>query len=215
MPPSHGANYKEYIFTQNSAPTAINDGLMGREARNETTGAPIGIFNPVFKQFVHEANDARVQPTDAFIGKTQDFIKFCSLIQTSEEQSNIEAREWLSELLGTPVVCNKNEGNMSSDGVIMLTIQDNEFPIMILERTKMIGEGACDPSIQAGLSMRRAWIQDGVNLSDLAFVVFLTCSRSDVPSETSAVVQPFSLLLEAPGFAFWVVCSQMRSLFSV
>ena len=46
-----------------------------------------------------------------------------------------------------------------ADGVITLQIGDDRIVFLIIELKRELGEGGCDPATQAGLSMRRTWIE--------------------------------------------------------
>jgi len=57
-------------------------------------------------------------------------------------------------------------------GVITLQIGDARIAFLILELKRELGEGVCDPTTQASLSMKHSWIDPsvGCNRIDLDFM---------------------------------------------
>ena len=50
-------------------------------------------------------------------------------------------------------------------GQLCLYLPVARLSFLILERKRSLGEGGCDPTIQASISMRQGWIQKQVSLS--------------------------------------------------
>lgn len=48
------------------------------------------------------------------------------------------------------------------DDIFKMTINTAQFMTLILEWRQELGKGGCDPSTQAGLSMKRAWLESTV-----------------------------------------------------
>jgi hypothetical protein len=87
-----------------------------------------------------------------------------SVIDTLEPKPNAEIRTKLTEILGLDVHEEPNVDKSSADGVHMFIVDQMRLPLLIVELKRELGDGGCDPSTQAGLSMRRSWIQDKVSL---------------------------------------------------
>lgn len=132
-----------------------------------TVAPPIGIFHPIFNQFVHDANDTWLRPSNETITTAQRFTYLNSTIWTKEEQGNEAVLEHLGRFLGQDLAVERNPDNTSSDGMVMFqALNGTRFPLLILECRRNLGEGGCDPSIQAGLRMRRTWIEENASLSN-------------------------------------------------
>ena len=48
-----------------------------------------------------------------------------------------------------------------------MQIGDDRIMFLILELKRELGEGGCDPTTQAGLSMKRSWIEPSVGYNRL------------------------------------------------
>jgi len=96
----------------------------------------------------------------------EDLEKVYDLMHTVSEVGPLEntlgqrIRDGLSNILDATVRKHRNPDNTKPDGVIK--VDGTEIPCMIMELKRELGEGGCDPSSQASLSMRRSWINDTV-----------------------------------------------------
>ncbi len=143
---------------------AIHDGLLA-PGGIVTAAPPVGIFHPVFDQFISDANDSQAQPPAEIITTTQKFMYANTVIPTNEAEGNERLLQDFRDILDMVVISEKNQDNTSPDGMVMCpTAKGTCCPVLIVERKHMLGDGGCDPSIQAGYSTRRAWLQDTVSL---------------------------------------------------
>ncbi|KDR70253.1 hypothetical protein GALMADRAFT_76370, partial [Galerina marginata CBS 339.88] len=122
---------------------------------------PVHIFHPIFGQFIGDANDPDLDLPREFLIQVQEFMAFASLLKTSEPASNPEWRQLLSKLLDIGIHETQNADGTRSDAIstIDITTLGESAPLFVCEYKGILGEGGCDPSIQAGCSMRRAWIR--------------------------------------------------------
>jgi hypothetical protein len=93
-----------------------------------------------------------------------------------EQATNTMMREELRLILERPIIVESNDDETKPDGVIMSNPcgpLQTRTPMVIAEFKRTLGEGGCDPSIQAGNSMRaklgqsevRLLVQSGHNLA--------------------------------------------------
>lgn len=87
-----------------------------------------------------------------------------SAIGTSESQRNPEIRKKLSEIMGLDIRVESNNDGTSADGVVIYIVNNIHIPLLIAEFKREMGDGGCDPSTQAGMTMRRSWIQADVRV---------------------------------------------------
>lgn len=114
-----------------------------------------------------------------------------SIISASELKRNAEIRTKLTEILGLDIHEEPNIDKSSADGVYMFIVNKLHLPLLIMELKRELGDSTCDPSTQAGLTMRRSWIQDDVSpISIRSSPHVLFFFHSDRELEISAVVLP-------------------------
>ncbi|PPQ86502.1 hypothetical protein CVT25_008247 [Psilocybe cyanescens] len=91
-------------------------------------------------------------------------MSFISQLKTLEPASNPEWRQLLSKLLKVGIHEDRNADGTRTGGIstIDITALGESVPFIIWEYKRILGEGSCDPSVQANCSMRRAWIQRDV-----------------------------------------------------
>ena len=131
-----------------------------------TVAPPIEIFHPIFNDFIRLANDPDVQPTCEDLHNVRTLMSLVSQIFSTEENGkgiNPQLRQVLSRILGDVVFQATNFDATAADGVITVTIGSAHITTLILEWKKEIGEGGCDSSTQAGLSMKRTWLDPNVS----------------------------------------------------
>lgn len=161
--PSGGARSSGYHISQGAVDQTIYDGRTPRHGNGIFTIAPpIQIFHTIFDEFTHLLNSPDVQPTIEDLEKVYKFMHTLSLIRTAEEKYGEIVRASISEVLGETVLEVPNPDGSRPDGVIM--INDNtDIPCVVIEMKREMGEGGCDPTSQAALSMRRSWIHNSVS----------------------------------------------------
>lgn len=143
---------------------AIYDGRCTQSPPFATIAPPIELFHPVFGKFRHLANDPGTQVTNEDLKNIQEFMHMSSTLYALESARAPEYRRLLTRILQVPVHPEPNDDGTSSDGVYMVDLGEVRVPILITELKRELGDGGCDPSIQAGVFMRRAWIQRNVGL---------------------------------------------------
>jgi len=87
-----------------------------------------------------------------------------SEIYANEKSYASELRDKLSGILGVSLSKEENPDGTSADGLYVVVLKYKRIPILILEFKREYGEGGSDASTQAGLSMKRSWIQKDVSL---------------------------------------------------
>jgi len=81
-----------------------------------------------------------------------------------EAERNPRIRASLSKILQAKIHELPNHDNTSADGIHLCEVDGVYIPFFIKELKREFGEGGCDASLQAGISMRRAWRQEDVSL---------------------------------------------------
>jgi hypothetical protein len=122
----------------------------------------VKIFHPIFDAFLSRRHT--VQPSKEDIIKTQELIHVASEIYANEKSYASEVRDKLSSILGVSLSKEENPDGTSADGLYVVVLEYKRIPILILEFKREYGEGGSDASTQAGLSMKRSWIQKDVSL---------------------------------------------------
>lgn len=163
MTPSEGAKSTGYRKIQADDAQAIYDGRRAPNGLISTIGPPIQIFHPIFDDFIHLVNDPDVQPTVDDLKNVQELMYFASEVGRLEDQNNEGLRHRLRCILQADVHDEPNPDGTKPDGVVTLQIGDARIAYLVIELKRELGEGGCDPSLQAGLSMKRSWIDPSVS----------------------------------------------------
>lgn len=173
MTPSEGAKSTGYRQIQGDDAQAIYDGRRPPTGLISTIAPPIQIFHPIFDDFIYLVNDPDFQPTVDDIKYVQELMYFASEVGRKEEGQdglNEGLRKCLRRILQAEVHVEPNGDGTEADGVITLQIGDVRIMLLILELKRELGEGGCDPTTQAGLSMKRSWIASSVGYNCLCLV---------------------------------------------
>jgi len=165
MTPSEAA--KSNVYSQNQANDiqAIYDGRRPTHG-DHTAAPPIQIFHPIFDEFIHFVNDPDTQPTFQDLKDVEELMYFMSQVGRKEggpDGYNDGVRRCLRRILNAEVHQGPNSDGTSADGVITLQIGDAHITSLIIELKRELSEGGCDPSTQAGLSMKRSWVDPSVS----------------------------------------------------
>ena len=91
-------------------------------------------------------------------------MHFVSEIYVDEECYAWEIRDKLSDILGVSLSREENQDGTCTDGLYVAVPKYKRIPILILEFKQEYSEGGSDASTQAGLSMKRSWIDKDVSL---------------------------------------------------
>ena len=170
MTPSEGAKSTGYQKIQCDLAQAIYDGRRAPIEPISTIAPPIQIFHPIFDDFIHLVNDPECQPDVGDIKDVQELMYFASEVGRKELGQyglNEGLRKRLRRILQAEVHVEPNDDRTEADGVITLQIGDDRIKFLILELKRELGEGGCDPTTQAGLSMKRSWIEPFVGYNRL------------------------------------------------
>jgi hypothetical protein len=164
--PSKGAKSDEYYKIQGDASLVIYD---GRRGRNPTIAPPIQIYHPIFDEFTGLVNNPDVQPTVEDLDNVYELMHTLSCINRQEDDIRRKAHENIGHILGTPILEVQNPDNTRPDGVIMVELGKTSIPYVFLELKREIGEGGCDPTSQASLSMKCSWVHKEVGYNRIYF----------------------------------------------
>ena len=154
-----------------------------------TIAPPLEIFHPVFAGFLHLIHDENLQLTNQDLEHARELLSYAAMVGEAEIARNAEIRKILSRILQLPVHEEPNTDRTSADGVHVLVVGDVRIPLLIMELKRELGEGGCDPSTQAGITMRRSWIQEDVSLFMSLLVLFSQSlyAHSELKSAIGAV----------------------------
>ena len=188
--PSQAAKAAQYRKFQANPNTIIYDGRRPSNSTSPTVAPPIEIYHPIFAKFLNLVENPKLSNKD--IELVGQFLYLLSEVSSSVgNQQNAEIRQILRQILELDIVEEPNTDKTSADGVYMITVGSEciRVPLWFLERKKELGAGGCDPSIQAGLSMRRSWIQP-----DVSFLLFYTLPFSSFPRDRQFAIPVAALL---------------------
>jgi hypothetical protein len=161
-PPSKSAKSNGYRIYQRSLP--IYDGRYDVNYQTETTAPPLQLFHPVFGHFLDDIADEGLNIPDETLRAAADFMASASGIYEKEELRQSAILPHLSAALSIGMTKVVNLDRTSPDGAIIVTLTSipETAPLLLDEQKRDFGDGASDPSIQAGLSMIRCWAQRNV-----------------------------------------------------
>ncbi|KAF9565850.1 hypothetical protein CPC08DRAFT_141691 [Agrocybe pediades] len=86
-------------------------------------------------------------------------MRFLSGISLAETERNDEIRKHLTKILGFNLHEEPNTDKSIADGVHIHVVDNVRVASLIMELKRELDDGGSDPSIQAGLMMKRTWIQ--------------------------------------------------------
>jgi hypothetical protein len=162
-PPSTGAKSSHYRKSQGDAATVIYDGRRGPDEKLSTIAPPIQIFHRIFDDFLCSVNSPDDQPSVEDLENVYDLMYYVSEVRQTEDRYREGFRQKLSQILAAPIHEEQNPDNTKPDGVIMVQLGDTCIPYVFIELKRELGEGGCDPTSQASLTMRRSWIHASVS----------------------------------------------------
>ncbi|RXW24486.1 hypothetical protein EST38_g1381 [Candolleomyces aberdarensis] len=152
-PPSTAAKSYEYSNLQKDSATAIHDGRLSR------AGPPLEIFHPIFRLFLGLVRDPSHQPLPSDILGIQELFHYNSTI-IAESTRNSELLPLFAKLLGCTIAQYVNPDGTIPDAMYVISVDGMTLAALVLELRNELGDGGCDPSTQAGHSMRCTWIQN-------------------------------------------------------
>lgn len=143
---------------QSESKTVIYNGAFAvSEGRPKivTIAPPIQIFHPVFQQFLDGNEDPNFKPDKTTVKSVLDLMYLSSEIHPTEDNALTRLRGLLADLLGGYVSQEISDGSCNPDGLISRRYPNASIPLFVLEYKRSLGEGGCDPSIQAAYSLQR------------------------------------------------------------
>jgi hypothetical protein len=188
--PSQGAKASEYRNCQADPNTVIYDGHYPSHSTLSTVVPPIEIYHPIFAKFLYLVENPELTNRDIkLVGQLLESLSVVS--SANETQLNSKIHQLLRQILELEIVDEPNTDEPSADGVYMITVGNQwiRVPSLIMECKNELGSGGCHPSIQAGLTMRRSWIQP-----DVSFLLFYTLPFSSFPSKSQFAIAVAALL---------------------
>jgi len=129
------------------------------------------LFHSVFGHFLDDLSSDFPAPPE--IAKaTVGYMRASSAIYDSEANRRAALEPYLGRILGISMGTVVNADGTSPDGAYSITLTGEIYELVVLllrEDKSDIGNGGCDPSTQAGLSIVRFWVQDKVCKCDFSF----------------------------------------------
>jgi hypothetical protein len=168
--PAEGAKSSAYAKSQ--VFYSIYDGRYKDGKPRTTVAPPIQLFHPVFAHFLDDIRDTCLISPD-ITRKTTEFMRMASAIYSNEESRGAALTPLLRSILGFNIQKILNDDRTNADGAVELFADLGSFLLYLQEHKNEIGDGASDPSTQAGLSGGRYWVQPKVYDSHHLFHPFL------------------------------------------
>jgi hypothetical protein len=166
--PSAGAKSANYVKSQGNAATTIFDGR-GAKGKPPTIGPPIHIFHPIFSDFARLVDSSDI-PTYEDLTSVLELMRFASEVHRPEDNYGDGLRRHLTRILRITIHQDPNPDGSRPDGIISAELDGDKFPFVFIELKREIGEGGCDPTTQAGVSMRRSWIHSSVGYNCIIYL---------------------------------------------
>ncbi|KAF8654708.1 hypothetical protein AX16_003459 [Volvariella volvacea WC 439] len=142
--PSKASKSSSYALNQATDARVIFDGRYDPNHPLNTIAPPIELFHPIFSQFTALNSQSIVVPDDIVRG-TASLLRYASAIRP--------------EILGIQVLQLVNDDKSIPDGVHLLTVGSESYPLLVLEVKRELGEGGSDPAVQVSFSYKRSWLQ--------------------------------------------------------
>lgn len=139
---------------QGSGKTAICDGYFVPNKHVDTTALPVQVFHPVFQQFLDRINDPTFTPDIATIAAVSELMTQTMVLQKSELDASQILRALVTDILGKDVAQVASRGSRMPDGLVSKRVGHCRIPLVCVEYKRALGEGGCDPSVQAAYSIR-------------------------------------------------------------
>ena len=164
--PSISAKSQEYRKFQRNSP--IYDGRYDAKNPTDTIAPPIQLFHPAFAHFLDDVTNQDLPVPEHIIKVTVEYMRKSSAIYECEEQRTATLRSLLEDALGITILKRVNADRSKPDGVYEAELRGSKIKVflVLLEHKNELGDGACDPSRQAGLSFTRFAAQDDVCFHD-------------------------------------------------
>ena len=152
---------------QRQSDGAIYDGRHPHDGK-PTTASPIHIFHPIFEAFIRRLHRPAQVPACRYLKMVRKIMDQMTQIRRPEWKRGRDFRNALKEVLNHTPILEANDDDTRTDGNIVIEVAGFRIPICMIEIKVEAGEGGCDPSTQAALSVRHFWVtQENVSLGYL------------------------------------------------
>ena len=123
---------------------------------------PIQLYHPAFGHFLDTISNTGISLEDDMIRETTNCMKAASAIYHDERHRTAKLTPLLSKILDVDIQTIKNDDRTHADGIVEWVIEDGRILLFLKEDKNELGDGGCDPTTQAGLSVARHWAQSKV-----------------------------------------------------
>ena len=118
-----------------------------------TIAPPIQIFDPIFQQFMDGTTDPEIKPDDDIVDHVLRLMSRSSQLFASEDAVLSQLRLLFTDLLKHPVSQAISGTSRNPNGIVFGRGEKHEIPMLLFEYKRSMGEGGCDPSVQAAYSL--------------------------------------------------------------
>lgn len=157
MTPSKSAQSTEFAKRQGGSDTAIFDGSYvthQNRIKAVTVAPPLQIYHPVFQLFENEVkNNSRLD--SKIVDLVSKLVSSIGEIQ-AEKDGAANLRGLFAEILNRPMKQVVTESRYT-DGLVSLDGEFGTIPTVIFEYKCSLGDGGCDPLVQASYSTLNYW----------------------------------------------------------
>ncbi|KAJ6579655.1 hypothetical protein DFH09DRAFT_1446050 [Mycena vulgaris] len=155
-PPSTLAKSTEYRAWQRGE-CPIYDGRYYSDTPTATVGPPVELYYAGFAKFIDESRpNSPLDIPDTFVCEVAKFMQAVAGIYKDEPAFSAVVTPLLESILGKGVLRIADSDLTSPDAAVL---SDRLEILALAECKRELGEGGCDPSIQASLSVVRYWTQ--------------------------------------------------------
>ncbi|GJJ12752.1 hypothetical protein Clacol_006997 [Clathrus columnatus] len=155
--PSAGAELTHYRDSQRSPDTRIYDGRYFPSLEFSTIAPPLEFYHRIFDRFLGLIEYC--SPTVDDLKDTRELMIYLGeLSSVGENVRNEKINGYLSGILRQDIQPSQSPDRTIPGGVSSVLVGTASVPLLIAEFKKSLGEGNCDPCIQASLIGGGAWL---------------------------------------------------------
>ncbi|KAK6987832.1 Proteinkinasesubdomain-containing proteinPKL ccin9, partial [Favolaschia claudopus] len=155
-PPSTLAKSTEYRAWQRGE-CPIYDGRYHSDTPTATVGPPVELYHAGFAKFIDESSpSSSLNLPDTFVCEVSHFMHTVAGIYKDESAFSAKVTPLLQGILGRGILRIVNSDLTSPDAAVL---SDRLKILALAEYKRELGEGGCDASTQASLSVVRYWTQ--------------------------------------------------------
>jgi hypothetical protein len=165
---------EEELLSKPLVASSIIDGRYKWKEPKMNFGPPLEIYHEAFRHFLDNINRVDIPPDKDIIRKTVAYMQAASAIYPDKRTRGHALNPLLQEIIGTDSLLNTiyNNDRTCADGVIELYFKGASILILLKEDENEIGNGGCDPSMQARVSAAHYWAQSRVFEYNFCHVLF-------------------------------------------